>query len=124
MLKIIVIVFVFLASYEAKIYAKQTVIAHNPVTGTKTCLSVNDYFVVYDSKLRFSNTTQSLIIISGKGKIIIHFNGKVELVGTSLDEASKEFWNKISKAFPSFKEKIIDEYRNTKGINGVIVSEP
>lgn len=114
----------FLMNYEAKIYAKQTVIIHNLATGTKTCFNVNDYFIGYGSKLSFSNTTQSLCIVSGKGKIIINFNGKVELVGTSLDEASKEFWNGISKAFPSFKEKIIDEYRNTKGINGVIVSEP
>jgi hypothetical protein len=56
--------------------------------------------------------TQSPIIsiVSGSGQVRIFSDGKIVLYHTNLDEASKEFWNRIELAFPIFKQKIIDDY--------------
>ena len=52
---------------------------------------------------------ESLVIKAGDGRIIIHFDGKVEIENVTLDKAAQEFWEKVAAAFPQFKENILRE---------------
>lgn len=56
---------------------------------------------------------ESLVINAGNGEIVLHPDGKVELKNVTLDKAAQEFWEKVSAAFPQFKENILKEERET-----------
>ena len=52
------------------------------------------------------------IFQAGSGTIeISHADGKVTLNNITLDEASKQFWNSVSSAFPFHAEAVIAGYR-------------
>lgn len=57
----------------------------------------------------------SLSIAAGKGSISISYkDGSVTLKDVTLDEAAREFWNKVGEAFPEFSEAVILGYRARK----------
>lgn len=59
---------------------------------------------------------QSLSIILNDGEIKIYLDGRIEVVGVTLDKAAQEFWEKIIVFFPQFKEKILIEEREKQAI--------
>lgn len=62
-------------------------------------------------------STQKLIIRDGgPGRIEIDLtNGNVKLTGLTPDQASREFWDKVGKAFGGFRvqvlEGVLEDYR-------------
>ena len=59
---------------------------------------------------------QSLSIFLEEGKIIIYFDGRVEIIGVTLDDAVREFWKKVSDAYPVFKENILIKEREKQAL--------
>ena len=52
---------------------------------------------------------QAFIYKAKDGEVKIYFDGRVEIVGVTLDEAALVFWRKVSDVYPVFKENILKE---------------
>lgn len=51
----------------------------------------------------------ALVITAGDGWIKISSDGKIVFENVTPDKAAQEFWEKVTAAFPQFKEKILRE---------------